>query len=91
MFLVNSFLLNKNRRSQATIGTKVLYPLILVSVTPDGTFIKTQNFKFVDPKTKRTILDINGGEHLSAVGEFEGKSMTINSIKTPRVYLFYCS
>ncbi|XP_057312755.1 uncharacterized protein LOC130654228 [Hydractinia symbiolongicarpus] len=57
----------------------------LLSVTPDGTFIKTQNFKFVNPKTKRTILDINGGEHLSAVGEFEGKSMTINSIKTPRI------
>jgi len=56
-----------------------------LSVTSKGTFINTQRFKFVNPNSKSTILGINGGERLSVIGEFKGKSIETDAIKTPRV------
>ena len=55
------------------------------SVTPKGTFIKAEEVKFVNPHTKKTILDFTSGTHVPIIGEFQGQSMIANIIQTPRV------
>lgn len=54
-------------------------------MSPEGTFLKTNNFKFVDPYTRKAILDFNTEKEFSIVGEFGGKTLIANAIKTPRV------
>ena len=41
--------------------------------------------KFVDPDTKTTVLDLTSGQHVPVVGEFNGKSLKANIVKTPRI------
>ena len=47
--------------------------------------MKTNNFKFVNPTTKKSILDFDENNQMSVVGEFGGKSIITNAIKTPQV------
>ena len=62
--------------------------LFSVKVTNKGTFLKTENFKFVDPSSQKSILDLNGASLHSIIGEFDGKSIQTDAIRTPRVFFF---
>lgn len=56
-----------------------------LNVTPEGTFIKAEEVKFVNPSNEKTILDFNSGTRVPIFGEFNGKSIVTNMIQTPRI------
>jgi len=56
-----------------------------MTIKPNGTFIKTNHFKFVNPFSKSVILDINGGNKIKMNADIRGKKLKINAVKTPRV------
>uniref|UniRef100_T2MCB4 Beta-sarcoglycan n=1 Tax=Hydra vulgaris TaxID=6087 RepID=T2MCB4_HYDVU len=56
-----------------------------MKVTNKGTFLKTQNFKFVDPDSEKKVLDLNGKSKYSIIGEFNAKSIETDIIRTPRI------
>lgn len=57
----------------------------LVRISPEGTFMKANNFKFVNPTTKKSILDFDSTEEISVIGDFGDQMLRANAIKTPRV------
>ncbi|XP_065684556.1 uncharacterized protein LOC100200852 isoform X2 [Hydra vulgaris] len=59
-----------------------------MKVTNKGTFLKTQNFKFVDPDSEKKVLDLNGKSKYSIIGEFNAKSIETDIIRTPRDLIF---
>lgn len=56
-----------------------------LSVTPKGTYIQAEDVKFVNPETKKTILDLTSGRRMPVIGEFHGDSLVANGVQTPRI------